>query len=70
MASDAMGAIVAFKAAHHKRPLRAIEGKSTPFMTMFFLLAGFQFDVSEFLSLGLVGSAYIIFRSAGLILGG
>jgi Kef-type K+ transport system membrane component KefB len=65
-----LGAVVANLATHHTRPFHAIEGISTPLLMIFFLMAGFQFNLSEFFSLGLLGAAYILARSAGLISGG
>lgn len=64
-----LGAAVANRAHHHTRPFHAIEGVSEPFLVMFFLLAGFQFDPSMFAAVGLTGAAYVIFRSVGKIVG-
>lgn len=64
-----LGAAVANRAHHHTRPFHAIEGVSQPFLVMFFLLAGFQFDPSMFAAVGLTGAAYVIFRSVGKIVG-
>jgi Kef-type K+ transport system membrane component KefB len=64
-----LGAAVANRASHHTRPFHAIEGVSQPFLVIFFLLAGFQFDVSTFAAVGLTGAAYVIFRSVGKIFG-
>ncbi len=70
LACMTLGAVVARRAHHHTRPLHAIEGISQPFLVTFFLLAGFEFDLSDFLTFGLVGAAYVIARSLGLIVGG
>lgn len=64
-----LGAAVANLARHHTRPFHAIEGVSQPFLVMFFLLAGFQFDLSTFAAIGLTGTGYVIFRSVGKIVG-
>ncbi len=65
-----LGAIVANFAKHHTRPFRDIEGASEPFMVIFFLLAGYEFDFLNFLTLGFLGGTYVIARSIGFILGG
>lgn len=70
MASIALGAVVANRAKHHERPFHAIEGISQPFLVVFFLLAGFEFDASQFTSFGLAGVTYVAARSFGLIGGG
>jgi Kef-type K+ transport system membrane component KefB len=69
LACMVLGAAVANRAHHHTRPFHAIEGVSQPFLVMFFLLAGFQFDPSMFAAAGLTGAAYVIFRSVGKIVG-
>lgn len=69
VACIALGATVANLASHHKRPFHAIEGISTPLLIVFFLMAGFQFDITEFKNLSVIGAAYIIARSVGLIAG-
>ncbi|MDP2561138.1 cation:proton antiporter [Psychrobium sp. 1_MG-2023] len=70
LSSIVLGAVVANVATHHKRPFHAIEGISSPLLIIFFLMAGFQFNVEEFSSIGFVGGAYIVARSVGLIVGG
>lgn len=65
-----MGAVVANRAKHHHRPFHQIEGISHPFLITFFILAGFEFSVSAFLSFGLITTVYIVARSAGLVAGG
>lgn len=70
LSSIVLGAVVANLATHHTRPFHAIEGITTPLLIIFFLMAGFQFDLSAFASMGLVGAAYILARSGGLIGGG
>ncbi len=65
-----LGATVANVAKHHTRPFREIEGATDPFLVMFFLLAGYELDLSQLKTLGLLGVAYFFARSAGLILGG
>ncbi|ARU58641.1 sodium/hydrogen exchanger [Oleiphilus messinensis] len=70
LACMTLGAMVANFAKHHKRSFRDIEGASEPFLVIFFLLAGYALEFSALLTLGVVGGAYIIARSFGLIVGG
>jgi len=70
MASITLGAFVANRAKHHERPFHAIEGISQPFLVVFFLLAGFEFDASQFTSFGLAGITYVFARSIGKLGGG
>ena len=70
LACMALGATVANRAKHYKRPFREIEGVSQPFLVMFFLLAGYKLDVEALPALGWIGLAYILARSVGLIAGG
>ena len=67
LACMAMGATVSNVARHHERPFHAIEEIEQPFLIVFFLLAGFNFDVGQLWHLGLIGVAYALARSAGLI---
>jgi Kef-type K+ transport system membrane component KefB len=67
LACMAMGATVSNLATHHERPFHAIEGVEQPFLILFFLLAGFGFDVGKLSQLGLIGLAYLFARSAGKI---
>lgn len=70
LASMVLGTVVANLAKHHKRPFHAIEGIGEPFFAVFFLLAGFRFELSTLASMSTVGIIYILARSAGLIGGG
>lgn len=70
LASIVLGAMVANFASHHQRPFHAIEGISTPLLIIFFLMAGFQFDITQLHTIGFIGGAYILARSFGLIMGG
>ncbi len=65
----ALGATVANRAKHHERPFHAIEGISQPFLIVFFLLAGFEFDPSGLATFGLIGGVYVVARTAGKLLG-
>jgi len=70
LASIVLGAVVANRAKHHHRPFHAIEGVSQPFLIVFFLLAGFEFDLPQLRSFGAAGAAYVVSRSLGKIAGG
>ncbi len=69
LAAIALGATVANRAKHHERPFHAIEGIEQPFLIVFFLFAGFEFDLMESRSFGLAGLAYVVARSVGKLLG-
>jgi Kef-type K+ transport system membrane component KefB len=70
LACMAMGATVSNIAKHHQRPFHAIEEVEQPFLIIFFVLAGFDFQLGSLSEIGWVGFAYVLARSAGLILGG
>jgi NhaP-type Na+/H+ or K+/H+ antiporter len=70
LACMTMGATVSSVAKHHERPFHAIEEVEQPFLIIFFLLAGFDFEAAQLWGIGLIGGAYVIARSAGLIAGG
>ena len=69
LACMAMGATVSNTARHHERPFHAIEEVEQPFLMAFFLLAGFDFRLSELRTIGLLGLTYLVARSAGKIIG-
>jgi len=69
LASMILGCVVANMARHHIRPFHAIEGIEWPFMILFFILAGASLHTEMLYKIGLVGSAYIILRIIGRILG-
>lgn len=70
LACMALGATVANRAKHYKRPFSDIKGAVEPFMVMFFLLAGFKMDIDMLPSLGVIGLVYIVSRTVGLVGGG
>jgi len=70
LACMAMGATVSNIARHHERPFHAIEQVEQPFLIVFFLLAGFDFDADQLWTVGLVGVLYVAARSLGLVAGG
>ncbi len=69
LACMVLGAVVGNRATHYTRPFHAIEGVSDPFLAIFFLLAGFSFEVDALSTLAGIGAAYVLARSAGRILG-
>jgi len=70
LASIVLGAVVANRAKENMRPFHVMEGIREPFLAIFFILAGFRFDLSKLVALGLVGVVYVAARTAGLALGG
>jgi len=69
LAAMALGATVASRAKHHRRPFRAIEGIEWPFMILFFVLSGASLHIGSLLEAGALGAAYIVLRASGLISG-
>jgi len=69
LASMVLGCVVANLARHHIRPFHAIEGIEWPFMILFFVLAGASLHTEMLFQIGLVGSAYIILRIIGRLVG-
>lgn len=65
-----LGTVVANLAKHHQRTFHAIEGIEWPFMVLFFILAGSQFNLKMMSIAGLIGFSYIILRLIGRIIGG
>ena len=64
-----LGATVANLASHRERCFNAIEGIEWPFMILFFILAGASLHVDALMKAGLLGTAYVFCRIAGLVLG-
>lgn len=69
LACMAMGATVSNLAKHHRRPFHAIEEVEQPFLIIFFLLAGFDFDLQHVWTVGAIGLVYVVARSLGKIAG-
>ena len=65
-----LGAIVAHRAIHQTRPFREIEGISEPFLVIFFLLAGYRFEVEALFQVGGVILFYVLARAIGKVVGG
>lgn len=70
LASMVLGCVVANLARHHIRPFHAVEGIEWPFMILFFVLSGASLHTEMLFQIGSVGSAYIILRIIGRLLGG
>lgn len=64
-----LGATVANRAKHHTRPFHTIEGVMEPFLVLFFLLAGFAFELDRLQGFGLAAAIYVISRVVGKLLG-
>lgn len=64
-----LGASISNLARHHHRPFHAIEGIEWPFMVVFFIFAGASLHLEALAGIGLVGTAYCLFRIAGRIAG-
>jgi Kef-type K+ transport system membrane component KefB len=69
LACMVLGATIANRAKHYTRPFRDIEGASEPFLVIFFLLAGYKFELAVLQTLGIVGLLYIVARSLGFVIG-
>lgn len=70
LAAMAMGATVANLASHHTRPFHAIKNIQSPFLVLFFILAGASLNLDTFMDIGLIGGLYIALRLIGKIVGG
>jgi Kef-type K+ transport system membrane component KefB len=69
MACMAMGATVSNVAHHHHRPFHAIKEVEQPFLIVFFVLAGFQFQLDQLVHVGWIGLGYIVARVIGKVIG-
>ncbi|NIP38588.1 MAG: sodium:proton exchanger [Candidatus Dadabacteria bacterium] len=70
LACMVLGAVVANRAKHHTKPFRDIRGIAEPFLALFFLLAGYKFDLPAIMTVGAITFFYIISRFAGKYIGG
>lgn len=64
-----LGAVVANFARHRQRPFHEIKGIEWPFLILFFLLSGARLEVEALTQVGILGSAYIVLRVVGRIVG-
>lgn len=69
IAAMVMGAVIANVAKHHEYPFHEIENIESPFMVIFFVLAGASLEWGILRDLGLITCAYIACRVVGKILG-
>ena len=69
LASMVLGCVVINFAHHHKRPFHAIENIESPFMILFFVLAGASLSLESIWSVGYIGVLYIVFRIMGRLIG-
>lgn len=69
IAAMTVGAVIANLAKHHDYPFHAIENIESPFMVVFFVLAGASLDLGSFEELGLMGVLYIMARALGKYFG-
>ncbi len=70
LAAMTMGVAVALLANHHERPFHEIKRLELPFMILFFVLAGAQFEVRSLWAAGLAGGCYVALRILGRVVGG
>lgn len=69
VATMVMGMIIANLARHHEYPFHALENIESPFMVIFFVLAGASLEFRQLQDIGLIGAAFIVCRVAGKYLG-
>lgn len=62
-----MGCVVTNTARHHKRPFHAIKNVQQPFLIIFFLLAGFDAQLSALQAVGGLSLLYILARMFGKV---
>ncbi|MBC8414476.1 MAG: cation:proton antiporter [Nitrospira sp.] len=70
LAAMTMGAVVVNFAKHHTRPFNAIKHIETPFMILFFILAGASFKIDALDAVWLTVIVYILMRITGRLIGG
>ena len=70
IASMVMGAVITNLARHHEYPFHAIEGIESPFMVIFFVLAGASLELTLVNEIGFIGMVYVLCRTAGKYFGG
>ena len=65
-----MGMTIVNLAKHHKYPFHAIEDIESPFIIMFFVMAGASLELDSLSGIGVIGTVYILARITGKIIGG
>ncbi len=69
IAAIVMGMTIVNLARHHKYPFHAIEDIESPFIILFFVMAGASLELDSLSSIGVIGTVYILARIAGKIIG-
>lgn len=69
LAAMVMGATVSNLARHHQRPFHAINKIESPFLIIFFILAGASLEIDSLIAVGWIGIAYILLRIGGRLVG-
>jgi NhaP-type Na+/H+ or K+/H+ antiporter len=69
LASIVMGMTIVNLAKHHKYPFHAIENSESPFIIVFFVLAGASLELNSLVGIGAIGTVYIFARIAGKVVG-
>ena len=69
LAAMVLGIVVVNLATHHTRPFHAIEHIEQPFMILFFVLAGASLRLGTLLDVGILGTAYLVLRVGGRLIG-
>jgi Kef-type K+ transport system membrane component KefB len=70
LAGMTAGAVVANLARHHNRPFHEIEHIETPFMVLFFVLAGASLAPGSLAQVGVIAAAYVVLRTLSRAAGG
>lgn len=70
IAAMVMGTAVANLARHHSFPFHAIERIESPFLIIFFVIAGASLEPRALTGLGFIGIAYVVLRILGRLAGG
>lgn len=69
LAAVTLGATVANVATHHELPFREIEHVEWPFLTLFFVLAGAELELTALSGAGLALAGYVALRLAARVIG-
>ena len=69
IAAIVMGATIANLARHHEYPFHAIENIESPFLILFFVLAGASLEFDTLKNIGVIGAVYVGARIAGKVTG-
>lgn len=69
IATMVMGALITNLARHHDYPFHAIEGIESPFMVIFFVLAGASLELSALSNIGGVVIVFLVSRTLGKFFG-